>query len=150
MRANRKTIAAGVAAAGVLGAALYTTVPAFAGASPSPTASPQKDRPHKRARAFAAARDLRGVHGEATVQRKDGFHLLAWQRGQITGKSGALVTVRSADGVTWQWTTSGTTRVRKDRAKSTVAALANGDTVVVAGDRTGDTRTARVVRVPKK
>lgn len=152
MRTNRKTIAAGAGAAGLLGLGLYLAVPASA-ADPSPSASPTahqarpggpgEGHPFRRARAF------RGVHGEATVQRKDGFHLAAWQRGKITAVSSGGVTVRSADGVSWTWTAGDKTRVRKDGEKSALKALANGDQVLVAGERSGNTRNARLIRVPK-
>jgi hypothetical protein len=151
MRTNRKTIAAAAGAAGLLGLGLYVAVPAAAAdPSPSPTTTahagkghPGTGHPLRRARAF------RGVHGEATVKRKDGFHLAAWQRGKITSVSATGVTVRSEDGVSWTWKADGRTRVRKAGDRSTLKALASGDQVLVAGERSGDTRTARFVRVPK-
>ncbi|MFD0683703.1 DUF5666 domain-containing protein [Actinomadura fibrosa] len=151
MRTNKKTLAAGFGAAGLLGLGLYVAVPAAA-ANPSPSpstsakAQPRKDHP----RAARAIRGLRGVHGEATVKRKDGYHLATWQRGQVTGRSGAALTVRSTDGATWTWTTDAKTRVRENGAKSTLSALANGDQVLVFGERSGTTRTAAFIREPKK
>ena len=59
------------------------------------------------------------------------------------------MTVRSADGVSWQWTTDAKTRVRKDGEKAQLSAVATGDKVIVAGRRTGDTRTAAVLRIPQ-
>lgn len=150
MRTDRKTLVAGVGAAGVLGLGLYLAVPAFA-ADSSPSASPtaHEGKDHPRKHHPRKARPFRGVHGEATVRRKDGFHLATWQRGKITTVSATGLTVRSADGVSWTWTTNGDTRVRKDGEKSELKALANGDQVLVAGQRAGTTRTARLVRVPK-
>jgi hypothetical protein len=153
-----KTIAAGAGAAGLLGLGLYLAVPAFAAdPAPSPSASPTTKTAHPghqrhpgKGHPFLRARALRGVHGEATVQRKDGFHLVTWQRGQITSVSSSGVTVRSADGVSWTWTAGGDTRVRKDGEKSALKDLAKNDTVLVAGERSGDTRTARLIRVPKR
>ncbi|MFI0410460.1 DUF5666 domain-containing protein [Actinomadura sp. 3N508] len=163
MRTNRKTIAAGVGAAGVLGLGLYLAVPASAAdPSPSPkktTAHPgdgprgkwhdRKGHPGKRQHPHRHARPFRGVHGEATVRRKDGFHLATWQRGKITAVSATTVTVRSDDGVSWTWTANANTRVRKNAEKSTLKALASGDQVLVVGERSGDTRNARLVHVPK-
>lgn len=146
---NRKTIAAGAGAAGLLGLGLYFSVPAFADdPSPTPTAHagqghPGKGHPLRRARA------LRGVHGEATVKGKDGFHLATWQRGKITAVSATGVTVRSEDGVSWTWTADGKTHVRKNGAKASLQGLTGGDQVLVAGERSGGTRTARLVRVPQ-
>ncbi|MDL4816981.1 DUF5666 domain-containing protein [Actinomadura opuntiae] len=153
MRTNRKTLAAGVGAAGLLGLGLYLAVPAAANSpSPSPsattTASPKAHPGH--GKRLAPLRRVRGVHGEATVRRKDGFHLADWQRGKITGISGTALTVRSADGATWTWTTNSDTRVRKDGGKSTLSALTTGAQVFVLGERSGDTRTAKLVREPKK
>ncbi|MFC5750795.1 hypothetical protein [Actinomadura rugatobispora] len=157
---NRKSLAAGLGAASLLGLGLYLAVPAASAdpaPSPSTTASPQpkakdgrpgaQQRPWKHRARFAA----RGVHGEATVRGKDEkFHVRTWQRGEITGRSGATLTVRSADGVTWTWNTDGKTRVRKDGAKSAPTALAAGDRVIVMGQREGTTRTIGLVVVPKK
>lgn len=149
-----KSIVAGAGAAGLLGLGLYVAAPAFA-ADPAPSASPtvhharpDKGHPGKR-HPFRQARAFRGVHGEATVKRKDGFHLATWQRGKITSVSSSGVTVRSEDGVSWTWAANGDTRVRKDGEKSALKALANGDQVLVAGERSGNTRTARLIRVPK-
>ena len=152
-----KTIVAGVGAAGLLGLGLFLAVPASAAdPAPSPSASPTAKTAHPRhpghpgkGHPFLRARALRGVHGEATVQRKDGFHITAWQRGQITSVSSSGVTVRSADGVSWTWTANGDTRVRKDGEKAALKDLAKDDKVVVAGERSGDTRTARLIRAPK-
>ncbi|MFC4912527.1 DUF5666 domain-containing protein [Actinomadura gamaensis] len=158
MRANKKTMAAGIAAAALLGTGLYAAVPAFA-ANPSPSASPSS-RPsepgkghhgrdgHGHRGRFAG---IRGVHGEATVKAKDNtFKLVDWQRGQVTGKTGTTLTVKSADGAVWTWTIDAKTRVRKDRAKSNLGAVANGDQVAVFGTRNGDTRTAVAIRDPQK
>jgi hypothetical protein len=156
---NRKSLAAGLGAASLLGLGLYLAVPA-ASADPSPSPSttasaqpkgkdgkPGAQRPWKHKARWAA----RGVHGEATVRGKDEkFHVRTWQRGEITGRSGANLTVRSADGVTWTWTTGDKTRVRKDGTKSAPTALASGDRVMVIGQREGTTRTATIVVVPKK
>jgi hypothetical protein len=164
MRANvnGKSIAAGAGAVGLLGVGLYLAVPAFAD-DPSPSSSPRvtasqqdkdkRDRAHGKHRPWKhrARWAARGVHGEATVRQKDGtFRVSTWQRGQITGVGGASVTVRSADGVSWTWTTTGKTRIRKNGDKAAVNALASGDRIVVIGERSGATRTATVIRVPQK
>ncbi|MGH3243828.1 MAG: DUF5666 domain-containing protein [Spirillospora sp.] len=170
MRTNRKTIAAGVGAAGLLGLGLYIAVPAAANPSPSPSPSarsgsgsatthPDGRRPRGKAHDGKGypgkwhprrnARPFRGVHGEATVRRKDGFHIATWQHGKITAVSSTTVTVLSTDGASWTWTANADTRVRKNREKSELKALATGDQVLVAGERSGTTRTARMIHVPK-
>ncbi|MQY05000.1 DUF5666 domain-containing protein [Actinomadura macrotermitis] len=148
MRANKKIVAAG--AAGLLGLGLATAVPALADPSPSPSASAKDHREHRRHPGMRAMHGLRGVHGEATVKRKDGFHVVGWQRGQITALSGGTLTVHSEDGTDWQWAANAQTRVRKDKAKADMSALAKGDKVVVFGENNGGTRTAKVVRVTQK
>ncbi|MGH3373372.1 MAG: hypothetical protein ACRDP6_01395 [Actinoallomurus sp.] len=112
-------------------------------------------KPGQRARQRIRARRLArraGVHGEATVRTKNkGFVQIAWQRGQVTGKSGSTLTVRSLDGTVWSWQTDGTTRVRKDGQKSAVANLATNDFVVIAGQAaSGNKHMAKAVVVPKK
>ncbi|MEU8802511.1 DUF5666 domain-containing protein [Spirillospora sp. NPDC048819] len=161
MRTRHTTVAAGVGVAALLGAGLYLAVPALA-ADPSPSASPKAEPKHPRwdrpgengpSRRGHGLRGHRwgghGVHGEATVQRDDGFRLATWQRGEITALSSATLTVKSADGVSWTWTTNADTRVRKDREKAAVKDLADGDKIIVVGERSGDTRTAKVIRVRK-
>ncbi|WP_157610339.1 hypothetical protein [Spirillospora albida] len=159
MRLNRKTFAAGAGAAGLLGLGLGIAVPAAANPSPSPSPSssahPHKDHPNRahphkwRPRAHAL-RGTRGVHGEATVKRDDGFRVVTWQRGELTARTGTTLTVRSDDGTTWTWTTTKDTRVRADGAKSDAASLKTGTEITVFGDRSGDTRTATFVRTPRK
>jgi Domain of unknown function (DUF5666) len=149
-----KKILGGVSAlaAGVVGTGVYLAVPASAGPSPSHPAAAKagkadkagKQQPRRHARA------ARGIHGQATVRTKKGFAQLDWQRGTLTAVNGGTLTVRSADGVTWQWKTGGATKVRKAGAKSAVAKLAKGDFVVVLGRDASGTRTAKRVVVPKK
>ncbi|WP_433331565.1 DUF5666 domain-containing protein [Spirillospora sp. CA-294931] len=159
MRLNTKTLASGIGAASLLGLGLYLAVPAAANPSPSPSRPaaaedgkprPPKDGKMRHHRPGRFAHGLRGVHGEATVKRDKTFKLATWQRGAVTGVSGATVTVRSEDGVAWQWTTDANTKVRKDRQKSEVSKLANGDQVVVIGERSGNTRTAKFIGTPRK
>ncbi|GII79795.1 hypothetical protein Sru01_47770 [Sphaerisporangium rufum] len=96
-------------------------------------------------------RGLVGVHGEATVRtRGGGFAAHAWQRGAVTAASATSVTVKSADGLSWTWTVNADTKIRKNGAKSTSAAVATGDKVFVVGRLGGETRTAQLVVVPKR
>ncbi|MFC6080284.1 hypothetical protein [Sphaerisporangium aureirubrum] len=106
------------------------------------------DRPRLR---LGARRALIGVHGETTVRaRGGGFETYAWQRGEVTAASGTALTVKSADGVSWTWTVTGDSKVRKNGDKSTPTALAAGDDVFVLGRPSGDARTALGVVVPKR
>lgn len=88
-----------------------------------------------------------GVHGETTVRTRDGgFRVVTFQRGEITDVSGTALTVKSADGTAWTWTANGDTRVRRNHKDAALKDLAKGDDVRVAGERSGGTRTARLVR----
>ncbi|GAA3842435.1 hypothetical protein GCM10022226_76400 [Sphaerisporangium flaviroseum] len=95
-------------------------------------------------------RGLIGVHGDATLRRGTEFVAYTWQRGDVTAASGTSLTVRSADGVSWTWSVTGNTKIRKNGAKSTPSALATGDKVFVLGQPDGDARSAQGVVVPKR
>ncbi|WP_184978944.1 hypothetical protein [Sphaerisporangium rubeum] len=111
------------------------------------TAGDPADRPRLR---LGARRALVGVHGETTVRVRGGFDTFTWQRGAVTSVSASALTVKSADGVSWAWTVTGDSRVRKNGEKSTPSALKAGDDVFVLGRPSGDTRTALGVVVPKR
>ncbi|MEU5876089.1 DUF5666 domain-containing protein [Spirillospora sp. NPDC047279] len=153
MRIDRKTGAAAIGVAGLLGLGLYVAVPAAAkpasSPSPSTSASPKAKERHGGFRARHGMRGGHGVHGTATVRRDGRFVQVTWQNGQVTARSGTSVTVRSADGASWTWTTDGDTKVRKKGTKAGGAKveIANGDQVMVWGRQDGATRTAKIVRV---
>ncbi len=170
----KKLVIGGVSAlaVGAVGTGIYLAGPASAGGNTDlaaaseqvagqvagePAADQQagqqagKDGKNARQRPRIRRLVRRGVHGEATVRTKKGFVQIAWQRGQVTGKSGGTLTVRSLDGTVWQWQSDGKTRVRKGGQKSAVANLATNDFVVVAGTvGPGNKHAARAVIVPKK
>jgi hypothetical protein len=119
-------------------------------AAPGETAAPG-NQPRRFRHQLRARRFFRGLHGEATVRNKDkGFAEVAWQRGQVTAVSGNNLTVRSADGVTWQWIANQNTKVRKKGAKASLSQLAANDWVFVIGTVNGSTRTLRAAVVPKR
>jgi hypothetical protein len=149
---NRKIIG-GVSALAVVatGTALYFAGPALAGDShDDTTVSASHPNHHPANRRIRQFRRIAGVHGQATVRTKNGFVQVDWQRGQLTGKNGGTLTVRSLDGTVWQWRTDGATKVRKDGRRSAVAALTTGDFVLVAGRADGTDRTAKRVLVPRR
>jgi hypothetical protein len=118
-------------------------------ATPQVTASPGVRGQRFARHPLPARRFLRGVHGTATVRAKGGFAQIAWQRGQVTAVSGNNLTVRSADGTTWQWVTGSDTKVRKNAAKASVSQLSANDRIFVIGTVSGSTRTVRAAVVPK-
>jgi hypothetical protein len=155
-------------AVGAVGTGIYLAGPASAGGSTELTAASEQvagqvageptadqkpgqkgDKKGKRPRIRRLAQ--RGVHGEASVRTKKGFVQIAWQRGQVTAKSGGTLTIRSLDGTVWQWTTAKNTRVRKNGQKSSTTNLSGNDFVVIAGTvGPGNKHSARAVVVPKK
>jgi hypothetical protein len=119
-------------------------------AAPEATAKPGGQHPRLTRHPLRARHFLRGIHGTATVRIKDGgFTEVAWQRGQLTAVSGSTLTVRSADGTTWQWVTNANTKVRRHGEKASVSRLAANDRVFVIGTLDGSTRTARAAVAPK-
>ncbi|TNY37401.1 hypothetical protein [Thermomonospora catenispora] len=150
MRFDVKTTAVAVAVTGLLGAGLYAAVPAPATASgKAPTAVAPDDRAR---RPFERLRDRGGrtVRGETVVRRDDRFVTMAWQNGEIVAASAGSITVRSADGVAWQWTLDPQARIRKNGEKAEASALARGDRVKVLGVRAGTVRTAKGVIAPRR
>lgn len=90
------------------------------------------------------------LHGERVVKDKDGKIITVdIQRGTVSAVSASSMSVRSSDGTTWTWTLNGTTKVRgANLKKEPTSSIKVGDTVAVAGQRTGDTRIARAVADP--
>jgi hypothetical protein len=89
------------------------------------------------------------LYGETVTKDDNGaIKTHDWQNGQVTSVSGASVTVRSADGTSWTWTTNGDTEVRKDGKTAQVSAIKAGDKVIVSGLRNDGTRTAARVADP--
>ncbi|GAA1583444.1 hypothetical protein GCM10009678_77640 [Actinomadura kijaniata] len=139
-------VAVGATAAGIAGG-IIAGVPALA-ADPAPSPTRSAERPHtERPHAERPGRGAFGaLHGEFTVKDKDGRYVLRdVQRGQVTAVSETSLTVRSEDGTTWTWTVNGDTRVARNEK---ITSLKAGDTVRVAGTRSGETRTAAFVGKP--
>ena len=118
-------------------------------AAPGETAAPG-ERPGRLRHPLRARRFFRGVHGEATVRTKDGFRQAAWQRGQVTAVSGNRLTIRSADGASWQWVGDNNTKIRRHGEKASLSQLAANDWVFVIGTVNGSTRTIRAAVAPKR
>jgi len=118
-------------------------------AAPDPSASdPAADRKEKRQERRAAGRKFlrqNTLHGEMTVQGKDGVRTIVVQRGTVTATDGRTLTVKSTDGFTLTWTNASDLRVVQDRKKVDASAIKNGSTIGVAGARDGSATTARLV-----
>ncbi len=115
--------------------------------SPSPPAS---------AAPRAAAKEPKGVrrylrkntlHGETTVQGRNGVRTIVVQRGTVTAAGTTSLTVKSADGYTLTWAIGDKARVVQNRKKAELSAVQAGAEVGVAGAKTGTTSTARLIVV---
>jgi hypothetical protein len=108
---------------------------------------------HPRLRRLAIKRlALRGhvEHGQVTVQTKTGDQTIDVQRGTVTAITSTTMTVKSTDGYTLTWTTSGPLTVIEHRTAVQPGAIAVGDLVGVAGTQTGATANAKLIVVPNK
>jgi hypothetical protein len=85
------------------------------------------------------------LHGEMTVQAKDGLRTVVVQRGTITEVTDAGVTVKSTDGFGLTWTYGDPLRVVKDRETTDRAALTTGAEVGLGGVRDGAVTKARLI-----
>jgi hypothetical protein len=87
------------------------------------------------------------LHGEVTVQGKDGAKTIVVQRGSITAVSGTGLTVKSTDGYTLTWTLAAKATVVQDKKKAGASALKTGEQVGVAGTRDGSADNARLIAI---
>ncbi|MEV6636084.1 hypothetical protein AB0M54_35575 [Actinoplanes sp. NPDC051470] len=117
--------------------------------SPSSSAAAPDRKAKRQERRVAARKFLRKntLHGEMTVQGKDGVKTVVVQRGTVTATDGKTLTVKSTDGFTLTWTVASDLRVVQDRAKADASAIKNGGTVGVAGAKDGSATTARLVAI---
>ncbi|MGA8114867.1 MAG: DUF5666 domain-containing protein [Actinocatenispora sp.] len=124
-----------------------------ASASPGPSASSSADASsghdgkhgnHPRLRRYLR----RHVeHGQVTVHTKKGDKTVAVQRGEVTAVSNGSLTVSSRDGYKLTWKTSGDTKYHSKGKDADASDVAVHDKVSVHGDASGDTYTAKGVRI---
>ncbi len=117
-------------------------------AAPDPSAAPSASAAGKERRP-GIRKFLRKntLHGETTVQGKDGVRTVVVQRGTVTATDATTVSVKSTDGFTLTWTLGDKLRVVQNRAKADRSAVKVGAEIGVAGAKTGDTSTARLIVV---
>jgi hypothetical protein len=117
-------------------------------AAPAPSASAgtgkDKGRKHPGARKFLRKNTL---HGEITMQGKDGVKTVVVQRGTITAVDGTTVSVKSADGFSLTWTLGDKARIVQDKKAVEASSLKSGTEVGVAGAKDGDKSVARLVAI---
>lgn len=114
--------------------------------SPAPSGSAQSERDKGDRRHAPLRRQLRKntLHGEVTVQGKEGTRTIVVQRGTVTAAEGKTVSVKSTDGFTRSWTLGEKLRVVQNKKKVDTAALKTGAKVGLAGIKDGNTSTARL------
>lgn len=107
------------------------------------------DHPGRKLRFARAAVRRNMLHGEATVQTKDGVKTVEVQRGEVTAIDATSITVKSTDGFTETWIFGDQFHVVQHRSSVQPSAIKVGTVVGVAGNTDGKTSTARLIVVPE-
>jgi hypothetical protein len=84
----------------------------------------------------------RALHGELTLQTREGVKTVVVARGEVTDLADDSITVKSSDGVSTSFRINDDTRFGFRHEPDPRAELKVGDTVWVAGTKSGDTVTA--------
>jgi hypothetical protein len=84
----------------------------------------------------------RALHGELTLQTREGVKTVVVARGEVTDLADDSITVKSSDGVSTSFRINDDTRFGFRHEPDPRAELKVGDTVWVAGTKAGDTATA--------
>jgi hypothetical protein len=87
----------------------------------------------------------RVLHGEVTLQTREGIKTLIMAYGQVTALSRDAITIRSSDGVETSFGIDGATRFGFRNQPAPSAELKVGEDALVAGEKSGDRATARRV-----
>jgi hypothetical protein len=150
---GRRTSWLGWAVAGVLlvaaaGAALATQD----ATTPTPAPGANADKADKaRARAGLLGHGARWrhglgrrvLHGEMTIQTREGVKTIVMARGEVTALSGDVITVKSSDGVETSFKLDGATRYGFRNETAPSAELKVGEDAFVAGEKSGDRAVAK-------
>jgi hypothetical protein len=98
---------------------------------------------HGRGHGWRGALGRNVLHGEVTVQTRDGVKTLVMASGEVTALSADAITIKSSDGVETSFKIDGDTRYGFRNEPAPRAELKVGDSAFVAGEKSGDTATAR-------
>lgn len=154
----RKAMLAGAVALALsgTGAALAWSATGTSTPSPSPSQStPGRDTaPGQQDKQDRKAQRPQPLHGEGVVKNPDGtFQTVLEQRGTVESVSDTSITVKSEDGYSQAYTVNGDTKIlqvpmsddgrRLQPTGGTIADIATGDTVRIAGVKDGDKATAK-------
>jgi hypothetical protein len=115
-------------------------------AGPAPTAAPSASAPapgHRKGKGARKWLRKNTLHGEMTVQGRDGAKTIVVQRGTVTAVDAKTVSVKSTDGFALTWTLGDKVRVVHDRKKAEISEVKVGAEVGLAGVAT----TARLIVV---
>ena len=122
-------------------------------ADPAPSASasatPDGQRKTRAERRTAMRKYLRKntLHGEVTVQGKDGPKTIVVQRGTVTAVTATSVSVKSTDGFTATWTFGDKLKIVQNRKTVQASALKTGAEIGIAGTKDGSADTARLIAI---
>jgi hypothetical protein len=118
-------------------------------AAPAPSASAAGRADRNGVRRPAVRKYLREntLHGEMTVQGKNGVRTIVVQRGTVTAVDAGTLSVKSSDGFALTWTLGEKLKVVQNREKVDAGAVKVGAAVGVAGDKDGTATTARLVAI---
>ena len=149
-RLGRRTGRLGWVVAGVLlvsagGAALAAQSATSTTQAPGASVDKAKARALGRGAGWRHALGRRVLHGEVTVQTREGVKTLVMARGQVTALSKDAITVKSADGVQTAFTINGDTRFGFRNEPAPSAELKTGEDAFVTGEKSGDSTTAKRV-----
>jgi hypothetical protein len=124
---------------------LETGLEAAPAPSPSASAAPKTRAEHRKAiRKYLRKNTL---HGEVTVQGKDGVKTIVVQRGTVTAVTSTGVSVKSTDGFALTWTFGDKLRVVQDKKAVPTSALKTGAQIGIAGTEDGGKDSARLIAV---
>jgi hypothetical protein len=151
-RPGRRTGWLGWAVAGVLlvsagGAALAAQDATTTTQAPAVGADKDKARAGALGRGpgWRHALGRRVLHGEVTLQTREGVKTLVIARGEVTALSKDAVTVKSSDGVETTFGIDGDTRFGFRNEPAPSAELKVGEDAFVAGEKSGDRAVAKRV-----
>jgi hypothetical protein len=110
-------------------------------AAPAASDAPGKDQ----RRALRKHLRKNTLHGEVTVQGKNGAQTIVVQRGTVTAVDAGKVSVKSSDGFALTWTVGDQLRVLQDKQKAELSAVKTGAEIGVAGAKDGAAPVARLI-----
>lgn len=114
-------------------------------ADPSPSASTGAAPRVEHRRAIRKYLRKNTLHGEVTVKAKDGVKTIVVQRGTVTAVTSTGVSVKSSDGYALTWAFGDKLRIVQDKKAVQASALKTGQSIGLAGTKSGSTDTARLI-----